>query len=64
MIRFEGEPPGEAPPISEEQESSDSLFERWLARFPASQPRLRAVVPPAPERPEPIGDDLADSWFT
>lgn len=64
MIRFEGEPPAEVPPSSEEQESSDTLFERWLARFPASQPRVRAAMAPARERPEPIGDDLADSWFT
>jgi hypothetical protein len=63
MIRFEGEPPTEAPPISEEEECSDSLLERWLTRFPASQPRLRAVAAPERERREPIGDDLADSWF-
>jgi hypothetical protein len=56
-----------APPtvaVAEEPER-DSLFERWLARSPASRQRLRIAparlqsTPP----PEPIGDGLADSWF-
>ena len=57
-----------APPavtIAEEPEPRDSLFERWLAHCPCSQPRVRAAklglrstLPP-----EPIGDRLADSWF-
>jgi hypothetical protein len=51
--------------IEEEPEPRDSLFDRWLARSPSSQPRLRAArlalrsAPP----PEPIGDGLADAWF-
>lgn len=65
MIRFEGDPPDEASPppaAAEEGDGTDSLFERWLTRFPASQQRMRAAAAVEPER-EPLGDDLADRWF-
>jgi hypothetical protein len=49
----------------EEEHARDSLFERWLARSPVSQPRLRHSRVPAPASPasESIGDELADRWF-
>jgi len=52
-----------APRPAEEPEH-DSLFERWLARFPRSHQRLRAAPAPssAPSQP-PIGDEIADAWF-
>ena len=66
MTRFEPETPAPRPDAQEE-DSRDSLFERWLARSTASQPRLRSGVPGAPD-PGPasdpaLGDDLADAWF-
>jgi|HubBroStandDraft_1064217.scaffolds.fasta_scaffold1443531_1 hypothetical protein len=69
MTRPEQDTCAPSPPrrvvIEEQAEPRDSLFERWLARSPSSQPRLRAAklglrsAPP----PEPIGDGLADAWF-
>ncbi|MGD0524147.1 MAG: hypothetical protein ABSE49_03320 [Polyangiaceae bacterium] len=49
----------------EEEDTRDSLFERWLTRSPVSQPRLRRSGVPAPAAPtdESLGDDLADRWF-
>jgi hypothetical protein len=49
----------------EEEDARDSLFERWLARSPVSQPRLRrsGVPAPAPAASESLGDELADRWF-
>lgn len=66
MTRFEPETP--APPTAEveEEDTRDSLFERWLAHSAASQPRLRRSGVPAPAPPAtevPLGDDLADAWF-
>lgn len=59
MTRFEPETPAPQP-AAEEEESRDSLFERWLAHSTASQSRLRHSGAPAPA---PLGDDLADAWF-
>jgi len=59
MTRFEPDTPAPRPP-AEEEESRDSLFERWLAHTNTSQPRLRHSGMPAPES---LGDDLADAWF-
>ena len=59
MTRFEPETPAPRP-AAEEEETRDSLFERWLAHSNASQPRLRRSGVPAPES---LGDDLADAWF-
>jgi hypothetical protein len=59
------ENPVPAPAVTEE-ESRDSLFERWLARAdrPAlSQPRLRVGAAAPPEPVAPLGDELADAWF-
>jgi hypothetical protein len=49
----------------EEEDTRDSLLERWLARSPVSQPRLRHSGVPAPSSPasESLGDELADRWF-
>lgn len=65
MTRFEPETPAPRP-AAEEEESRDSLFERWLAHATASQSRLRhfGVPAPAPRASDvPLGDDLADAWF-
>jgi len=59
MTRFEPDTPAPRP-TAEEEESRDSLFERWLAHSNASQPRLRRSGVPAPES---LGGDLADAWF-
>ena len=64
MTRFAPETP---PPrhVAEEEESRDSLFDRWLAHSTASRPRLRSGVPaaPTPHRGTTLGDELADRWF-
>ncbi|HEY3817017.1 MAG TPA: hypothetical protein VGL81_07600 [Polyangiaceae bacterium] len=65
MTRFEPETPAPRPAAEVEEDACDSLFERWLAHSSTSRARLRSGVPaPAPApREEPLGDDLADSWF-
>jgi hypothetical protein len=70
MTRFQPDTPAPLPPAEAthaEEESRDSLFERWLTRSRpsnASQHRLRSGVPAAPSQPAPpLGDELADAWF-
>ena len=65
MPRFDPDAPAPRP-AAEEEETRDSLFERWIAHSTASQPRLRrsGVPTPAPRADDPpLGDDLADAWF-
>lgn len=67
MTRFEQDACAPPPTVeAREEESADSLFERWLARSNASRPRLKAAPArapgPAPTLP-PLGDALADAWF-
>jgi hypothetical protein len=67
MTRFEQDPCALQPAAAveaREEESTDSLFERWLARSNASRPRMKAApaTAPPPTLP-PLGDALADAWF-
>ncbi len=65
MTRFGPQIPAPLPAEVEEEDTRDSLFERWLAHSAASQPRMRrsGVPAPAPFDEAPLGDDLADRWF-
>jgi hypothetical protein len=65
MTRFGPEKDAPLAAEVEEEDTRDSLFERWLTRSPVSQPRLRHSGVPTPATPttDSLGDELADGWF-